>query len=56
MDVVEAGMSNYLIPTSDVKFESVDGNIKVTFQKEDGKYTGMTVDVGGMQRVTAEKQ
>jgi hypothetical protein len=56
LDILEAGMSNYLLPISDVKFESVDGNLKVTFQKEDGKYTGMTVDVGGMQRVTAKKQ
>jgi hypothetical protein len=56
MDISAAGMRTYLMPKSELLFESVSGDIKVTFRKEEGKYTGMTLDVGGMQRVTAEKQ
>jgi hypothetical protein len=56
MDISAAGMRTYLMPKSELLFESVSGDMKVTFRKEEGKYTGMTLEVGGMQRVTAEKQ
>ena len=55
MEVPAAGYQFYLVPKSDTEFTSLDGAIKLQFQTEDGKVTGMNAETPDM-KLTANKQ
>ncbi len=54
-EIPAAGMGSYILPKSGDSFESLSGSMKLEFQKENGKYVGMNIQVSGMQ-LTAAKQ
>ncbi len=55
MEVQAAGFQFYLIPDSKTEFTSLDGEVKVQFEEENGKITGLKAETQDM-KLTAKKQ
>ncbi|MCB9291205.1 MAG: M1 family metallopeptidase [Lewinellaceae bacterium] len=55
MEVAAAGYQFYLVPKSETEFVSLDGEINIQFQMEEGKVSGLNAKTPDMQ-LTARKQ
>ncbi|MFP4091699.1 MAG: M1 family metallopeptidase [Cyclobacteriaceae bacterium] len=55
MNIPRAGLEAYLLPLGDERYESLDSGVQLQFDKEDGKYSGLSMSVMG-QTITAQKQ
>jgi len=55
MDVSSVGQQFYLVPKSDTEFSSLDGQVKIQFEADNGKITGLKAETPDM-KLTAKKQ
>ena len=49
------GFTSYLLPSSQ-GYETMDSGMKITFQEENGEYTGINLEVKGYGQATGKKQ
>jgi len=54
--IPEGGLNSYLIPQGSDSYETIDGMIRIQFNKEQGKYTGLTLEAQGMQFTGNKKE